>query len=143
MTSKAIRKERIDVEIPNRVKRIGPFSQAIKAGPFLFTAGQGPLDLRSGKVTHGTIRDETVLTFENLKRVLEAAGTSLENLVKLTIFLKDFRDYEAMNEVRRKYVGKVPPVSSTVQVTKLYEGIKVEIDAIALVPENRPDSEEM
>ena len=140
MATAGIRKERIQVKISKRVSRIGPFSQAIKAGSFLFVAGQGPLDLRTGKVVHGTIQDETRLTFENLERVLRAGGTSLDNLVKLTIFLKDFRDYEAMNKVRRNYVGKVPPVSSTVQVAKLYRGIRVEIEAIAIVPENQTDS---
>jgi len=128
------KKELVNVNIPEAVKRIGPFSQAIRAGPFVFLAGQAPLDQRTGEVVHGTIQEETRVTFENIKRNLEAAGTTLDNLVRLTIFLADFKDYEGMNEVRRQYVGKVPPVSSAIQVAYMYQGIKVEIEATAVVP---------
>jgi 2-iminobutanoate/2-iminopropanoate deaminase len=129
-----MRKELIDVKVHPRLAEL-PFSQGIRVGPFLFISGQAPRDPKSGEIDHGTIQEETALTFENIKRILEAAGTSLENLVKLTIFLKDINDYAGMNEVRKKYVGKVPPVSSAFQVANLNGGIKVEIEAIALIPE--------
>jgi 2-iminobutanoate/2-iminopropanoate deaminase len=130
----SFKKELVNVNIPDKVKRIGPFSQAIRAGPFVFLAGQAPLDQKTGEVVHGTIQEETRVTFENIKRNLEAAGTSLDNLVRLTIFLADFKDYEGMNVVRKEYVGKIPPVSSAIQVAYMYQGIKVEIEATAVVP---------
>lgn len=133
-SSSSFKKELVNVNIPDRVKRIGPFSQVIRAGPFVFLAGQAPLDQKTGEVLHGTIQEETRVTFENIKRNLEAAGTTLDNLVRLTIFLADFKDYEGMNEVRKEYVGKVPPVSSAIQVAYMYQGIKVEIEATAVVP---------
>jgi 2-iminobutanoate/2-iminopropanoate deaminase len=130
----SFKKQLVEVKIPEKVRKIGPFSQAIRAGPLVFLAGQAPLDQETGEVVHGTIQEETKVTFENIKRNLEAAGTSLDNLVRLTIFLADFKDYEGMNEVRKKYVGKVPPVSSAIQVAYMYQGIKVEIEATAVVP---------
>lgn len=133
-SSSSFKKELVNVNIPDRVRRIGPFSQVIRAGPFIFLAGQAPLDQKTGEVVHGTIQEETRVTFENIKRNLEASGTTLDNLVRLTIFLADFKDYEGMNEVRKEYVGKVPPVSSAIQVAYMYQGIKVEIEATAVVP---------
>ncbi len=130
----SFKKELVNVNIPDRVSRIGPFSQVIRAGPFVFLAGQAPLDQKTGEVVHGTIQEETRVTFENIKRNLEAAGTTLDNLVRLTIFLADFKDYGGMNEVRKEYVGKVPPVSSAIQVAYMYQGIKVEIEATAVIP---------
>ena len=129
-----LEKKRIDVKVPPPLAQL-PFSAGIRVGPWLFISGQGPRDAKSGEVAHGTIQEETALAFDNIKRIVEAAGTSLENLVKLTIFLKDINDYAGMNEARRKYVGKVPPASSAFQVANLNGGIKVEIEAIALIPE--------
>ena len=128
------KKELVNVKVPEKVSKIGPFSQVIRAGPLVFLAGQAPLDQKTGEVVHGTIQEETRATFENIKRNLEAAGTSLDNLVRLTIFLADFKDYEGMNEIRKQYVGKVPPVSSAIQVAYMYQGIKVEIEATAVIP---------
>jgi 2-iminobutanoate/2-iminopropanoate deaminase len=129
------KKELVPVKIPDALARVGPFSQAIKVGNLLFIAGQGPLDIETGEVVHTTIEEQTHLAFQNVKRALTAAGTSLDNLVRLTIFLTDFKDYDAMNKVRLQYVGRIPPVSSTVQVAYLYQGIKIEIEATAVVPE--------
>jgi 2-iminobutanoate/2-iminopropanoate deaminase len=130
----SVKKELVPVKIPDRLAKVGPFSQAIKVGNLLFVAGQGPLDLETGEVVNSTIEEQTHLAFQNVKRALTAAGTSLDNLVRLTIFLTDFKDYEAMNRIRQQYVGKIPPVSSTVQVSYLYAGIKIEIEATAVIP---------
>lgn len=129
-----MQKEAVKVKVPPMVAGF-PLSLGIKLGQLVFVSGQGPHDLETGDLIHGTIQEETALTFENIKRILEAAGTSMENVVKFTIFLKDFNDYPGMNEIRRKYVGKVPPASSTVQVSHILGDTRVEIETIAFIPE--------
>jgi 2-iminobutanoate/2-iminopropanoate deaminase len=110
-----------------------PYSQAIKANGFVFVSGQ--LSLRPGdkELSAGDIASQTEQVFANLRAILEAAGTSLDNLVKTTVFLQNLDDFAGMNEVYSKNVGDRPPARSTVEVAKLPSGALVEIEAIALV----------
>ena len=110
-----------------------PYSQAIKAGGFVFVSGQ--LALRPGEkdLMGGEISAQTEQVFANLRAILEEAGSSLEQLVKTTVFLQNLDDFAGMNEVYAKYVGSTPPARSTVEVAKLPSGALVEIEAIALV----------
>jgi 2-iminobutanoate/2-iminopropanoate deaminase len=108
-----------------------PYSQAIKAGGFVFVSGQ--LALRPGdkQIEPGDIRAQTEQIFANLKAILEEAGSSLDKLVKTTVFLQNLDDFGGMNEVYASYVGGQPPARSTVEVAKLPSGALVEIEAIA------------
>ena len=110
-----------------------PYSQAIKAGGFVFVSGQ--LALRPGEkdLMGGEISAQTEQVIANLRAILEEAGSSLEQLVKTTVFLQNLDDFAGMNEVYSKYVGSTPPARSTVEVAKLPSGALVEIEAIALV----------
>ena len=110
-----------------------PYSQAIKANGFVFVSGQ--LSLRPGdkELSAGDIGSQTEQVFANLRAILEAAGTSLDNLVKTTVFLQNLADFAGMNEVYSKHVGERPPARSTVEVAKLPSGALVEIEAIALI----------
>jgi 2-iminobutanoate/2-iminopropanoate deaminase len=110
-----------------------PYSQAIKAGGFVFVSGQ--LSLRPGdkELSAGEIGAQTEQVFANLRAILEASGSSLDNLVKTTVFLQNLDDFAGMNEVYAKHVGDRPPARSTVEVAKLPSGALVEIEAIALV----------
>ena len=110
-----------------------PYSQAIKANGFVFVSGQ--LSLRPGdkELSAGDIGPQTEQVFANLRAILEAAGTSIDNLVKTTVFLQNLDDFGGMNEVYTKHVGSTPPARSTVEVAKLPSGALVEIEAIALV----------
>jgi 2-iminobutanoate/2-iminopropanoate deaminase len=110
-----------------------PYSQAIKANGFVFVSGQ--LSLRPGdkELSAGEIGSQTEQVFANLRAILEEAGTSLDNLVKTTVFLQNLDDFAGMNEVYSKHVGARPPARSTVEVAKLPSGALVEIEAIALV----------
>jgi 2-iminobutanoate/2-iminopropanoate deaminase len=110
-----------------------PYSQAIKANGFVFISGQ--LALRPGEkdLMGGEIGAQTEQLFANLRAILEEAGSSLDQLVKTTVFLQNLDDFAGMNEVYAKYVGSTPPARSTVEVAKLPSGALVEIEAIALV----------
>lgn len=115
---------------------IGPYSQAIRSGNFVFTAGQGALDPATGKLVAGGITEQTTRTLDNLKAVLEAAGSSLAQAVKATVFLKDMNDFAAMNAVYQKYLapeGTLPPARTTIQAARLPGDILVEIELIAEV----------
>jgi 2-iminobutanoate/2-iminopropanoate deaminase len=112
-------------------KPIGPYSQAIRANGFLFLAGQVALDPKTGEMAGADIRQQTERTLENVKGILEAAGSNLHHVVKTTVFLKDLNDFAAMNEVYAKYFPSVPPARSTVQVSRLPKDALVEIETIA------------
>jgi 2-iminobutanoate/2-iminopropanoate deaminase len=109
-----------------------PYSQAIVAGGLVFVSGQVALEPGSHEMMGETIQEQTEQVFRNLAAILEAAGTSLDRLVKTTVFLADLGDFEAMNEVYRRQVGNVPPARATVEVSRLPSGALVEIEAIAL-----------
>ncbi|HMA80889.1 MAG TPA: RidA family protein [Candidatus Binatia bacterium] len=113
-------------------KAIGPYEQAIKVGEFIYASGQIPLDPKTGNVVEGGIAVQTRQVMENLKAVLEAAGSSFDRVVKTTVFLKNIGDFAAMNEVYAEYLGKAKPARSTVAVADLPRGALVEIDLIAL-----------
>jgi 2-iminobutanoate/2-iminopropanoate deaminase len=112
---------------------IGPYSQAIVAGNFLFTAGQIPLDPATGQIVQGDVTAQTERVMRNLTSVLEAAGTSWASVVKTTVFLQDMADFPRVNEVYGRMIGDARPARSTVQVSALPRGVLVEIDAVALV----------
>lgn len=112
---------------------IGPYSQAIKTGNFIFISGQIPLVPVSGKIVEGDISAEVRQVMENLKQILEAAGSSLDKVVKTTVFLKDLDDYTAMNEVYNEYFADPPPARSVIQVARLPRDASIEIEAIALI----------
>jgi 2-iminobutanoate/2-iminopropanoate deaminase len=114
-------------------KAIGPYEQAIKVGDFIYTAGQIPIDPATGNFIGGGIAEQTRQVLNNLKAVLEAGGSSLDRVVKATVFLKDIADFAAMNEVYAEYLGKSKPARSTVAVAELPRGALVEIDFVALV----------
>jgi 2-iminobutanoate/2-iminopropanoate deaminase len=114
-------------------KPIGPYSQAVRANQFLFLSGQVALEPKSGEMIGGDIRQQTARTLENIKGVLEGAGTNLVNVVKTTVFLKDMNDFAAMNEVYGRYFGSAPPARSTVQVARLPKDALVEIEVIAAI----------
>ncbi len=112
---------------------IGPYSQAIQAGAFLFVSGQIAIDPATGSVETGDIRSQTRRVMENIKAILTASGTSLDALVKTTIFLKSMADFSTMNEVYGSYFQNHPPARATVEVSALPKGVAIEIDAVAYV----------
>jgi 2-iminobutanoate/2-iminopropanoate deaminase len=114
-------------------KPIGPYSQAIKSNGLLFVSGQIALDPKSGEFVGAEVRQQTERVFENLKAILEAAGTSFHHVVKTTVFLKDMNDFAAMNEVYARYFNAAPPARSTVQAARLPKDALVEIEVIASV----------
>lgn len=120
------------VQTDRAPKAIGPYEQAIKVDGFVFTAGQIPLDPKSGKIVEGGIAAQTRQVLENLKGVLIASGSSMDRVVKATVFLKNMADFAAMNEVYAQYLGKSKPARSTVAVAELPRGVLIEIDLVAL-----------
>ena len=114
-------------------KAIGPYEQAIKVGDLVYTAGQIPIDPQTGNLVSGGIAEQTRRVLENLKAVLEAAGSSLDKVIKATVFLKNMADFAALNEVYGEYLSKAKPARSTVAVADLPRGALVEIDLVAMV----------
>ena len=112
-------------------KPIGPYSQAVKSNGFLFASGQVALDPRNNEFIGGDIRQQTERAMENIKAVVEAAGSNLHHVVKTTVFLKDMNDFAAMNEAYGKFFPVAPPARSTVQVARLPKDALVEIEVIA------------
>ncbi|MGQ0815573.1 MAG: RidA family protein [Gemmatimonadota bacterium] len=121
------------VETANAPAAIGPYSQAIVANGFVYTAGQVPLDPATGQLIQGDIAQQTKRVMQSLQAILEAAGASLKTVVKTTVFLQDMNDFAAMNAVYAEYFGDHKPARSTVQAARLPRDVKVEIEAIALV----------
>ena len=113
-------------------KAIGPYSQAIKANGFIFISGQTAFEPSTGKPIEGDTAKQTERIFENLKAILDAAGSSLDRVVKVSVFLQDMDDFSAMNEVYARYFSVDPPARSTVEVSRLPRDFLVEIDLIAL-----------
>ncbi len=118
---------------PGAPRAIGPYSQGIRAGGFLFTAGQVGFDPASGELVDGGIAEQTARVLENLRAILDAAGSSFSQVVKTTVFLVDMADFTAMNEVYARAFGGHRPARSTVAVAALPRGARVEIEAIAAV----------
>jgi len=111
---------------------IGPYSQAIKAGDFVFSSGQIAIDPATSNVIQGDIAAQTDRVLKNISAILAAAGTSLERVVKTTVFLKNMAEFAAMNEVYARFWKSAPPARSTVEVARLPKDVLVEIDVIAL-----------
>ena len=114
-------------------KAIGPYSQAIQAGNFLFLSGQIPLDPKTGELVKGDIGQQTKQVLENIKGVLESQKLGMEDVVKVTIFLKDIGNFNRVNEVYATYFPPPAPARSTVEVAKLPRNAEIEIEAIALI----------
>jgi 2-iminobutanoate/2-iminopropanoate deaminase len=114
-------------------KAIGPYSQAIQAGNFLFLSGQIPLDPKTGELVKGDIRQQTQQVLENIKGILGSQKLGMEDVVKVTIFLKDISNFNQVNEVYATYFSTFPPARSTVEVAKLPRDADIEIEAIALI----------
>lgn len=113
---------------------VGPYNQAVVAGNFVFTAGQIPLDSVSGNIVGSNIKEQTEQVLKNLQAVLAGAGTSFDNAVKMTVFLKDMNDFAGMNEVYAKYIhAENAPARSTIQVARLPKDALVEIEAVAFI----------
>jgi 2-iminobutanoate/2-iminopropanoate deaminase len=123
---------RESMQTDNAPKAIGPYEQAIKANGFIYTAGQIPIDPKTGNFVEGGITAQTRQVLENLKAVLEAGGSSLDRVVKATVFLKNMADFAAMNDVYAQYLGGAKPARSTVAVAELPRGALIEIDLVAL-----------
>lgn len=122
------------VQTDKAPKAIGPYEQAIRSGGLVFTSGQIALDPATGGLIAGGIAPQTEQVLKNLKSVLEAAGASLDQAVKATVFLKNMDDFAAMNEVYGRYLGNAKPARSTVAAAGLPKDALVEIDLIALIP---------
>ena len=120
------------VQTDSAPKAIGPYSQAIKANGLVFASGQIPLDPTTMQIVEGGIREQTERVMNNLSAVLQAAGSSLDRVVKTTVFLTDLADFADMNETYGRFFGEAPPARSTVQVSRLPRDVRVEIDLIAL-----------
>jgi 2-iminobutanoate/2-iminopropanoate deaminase len=116
----------------NAPKAIGPYSQAIRAGDYLFCSGQIPLDPATMQLVEGDIETQTRRALTNLQNVLEAAGSGLSRVVKTTVFMSDLSEFARMNAVYGEFFADSPPARSTVQVAALPRGAKIEIECIAL-----------
>jgi 2-iminobutanoate/2-iminopropanoate deaminase len=114
-------------------KAIGPYSQAVRANGFVFLSGQIALDPKTQQVVEGDAAAQTERVLKNLKGVVEAAGSSMQHVVKTTVFLADMNDFTAMNEVYSRYFTAHKPARSTVEVSRLPKDVRVEIDLIALL----------
>jgi len=119
------------VKTPDAPLPIGPYSQGIRVGNFLFTAGQGPIDPTSGKIIGEGIQGQTERTLKNIKAILESSGFSLRDVVKVSIFLKSMSDFQKMNEVYKTFFPESPPARTTVQAELPGQGMLIEIDATA------------
>jgi 2-iminobutanoate/2-iminopropanoate deaminase len=118
--------------VPQKPKVAGPYSPALRAGGFVFFSGQIPADPDSGELVAGDIQIQCIRVLENLKLVVQAAGLSMEDVVKTTVFLKDMSNFAAMNETYGSYFPKNPPARTTVEVARLPRDVGIEIEMIAL-----------
>lgn len=127
-------KERKVIVSPDAPKPIGPYSQAIEAGDFLFCSGQIPLDPQTGQLIQGDISTQTKRILDNFEAVLKAAGAGLKNTVKLTVYLTDLGNFEALNKVLAETFKSEPPARAVVQVAALPKNASIEMDLIAMKP---------
>jgi 2-iminobutanoate/2-iminopropanoate deaminase len=124
------------ISTPDAPKAIGPYSQGISANGFVFVSGQIGIDPATQQVVNGDVAAQTEQVIKNLSAILKAAGTSLEQVVRSTVFLKSMNDFAAMNEVYENFFNSKPPARSTVEVSRLPREVLIEIDVIALTPVN-------
>lgn len=125
--------EKMIIKTDNAPAAIGPYSAGVAAGTFVFTAGQIGLDPKSGQMVEGGVEAEAKRALTNLKGILEAAGSSLGNVVKTTVFLKDMADFAKVNAVYAEFFTENPPARSAVQVAALPKNALVEVEAIAII----------
>ena len=121
------------VKTSNAPAALGPYSQAIKVGEFVYTSGQVAIDPATGELIDGGIAEQTERVLKNVAAVLEAAGSSLDQVVKTLVFLSDMNDFAAMNEVYGKFFTGAPPARSTVQAARLPKDALIEIEAVAVI----------
>lgn len=121
------------IKTPRAPAAIGPYSQGVRAGGFIFISGQIPLDPTSGEVVNGDVAQQTDRVMRNIRAILDDSGGTLEDVVKTTIFLADMNDLATVNEVYGRYFSSEPPARATVQVARLPKDVKVEIEAVAYV----------
>ncbi len=120
------------IKTDNAPGAIGPYSQGVSTGSMIYTSGQLPIDTKTGDLELDDIKKATAHSLDNVKAILESQGTSMENIIKTTVFLTDLSDFNDVNEVYGTYFTNEPPARSCVQVAALPKGAKVEIEAIAL-----------
>jgi 2-iminobutanoate/2-iminopropanoate deaminase len=119
------------IRTPNAPQPMGPYSQGVKAGNFLFVAGQGPNDPKTGQMAGEEIETQTRQTLTNIKGIVEASGLSMRDVVKVSIFLKSVNDFKKMNEVYKTFFPENPPARTTVEAKLLAPGMLIEIDVVA------------
>jgi 2-iminobutanoate/2-iminopropanoate deaminase len=112
---------------------VGPYSQAVRIENFIFTSGQIPIIPETGEVYRGDIKNQTEIVLNNLSAIITDAGGTLDDVVKVTIYIKDMNDYEKINEVYAKYFNQIKPARSLVQVSRLPKDVSIEIDAIIYI----------
>lgn len=123
---------KIEIKHPDKSVNTGAYSAGILADGLLFISGQGSLNLVTGEVIHGTIEEETIVTLNHIKKIIEAAGGTIDNIVKCTVHLADINEFEKFDKVYGTFFSNIKPARTTVQ-SVLGDGIKVEIDAIAKI----------
>ncbi|SET20028.1 RidA family protein [Anaerobranca gottschalkii] len=121
------------ISTKNAPAAIGPYSQGVRVGNFLYTSGQIPFDPQTMELVSTDIKEQTKQVMENLKAILEEAGTSFDKVIKTTVFIKDMNQFGEINEVYAQYFGENPPARSCVEVARLPKDVGIEIEAIALV----------
>lgn len=119
------------IRTANAPKPVGPYSQAVEAGGFIFCSGQIAIDPKTDQVMTGPVEQQTKQVIENIEAVLKEAGLTLQNVIKSTIFLTNMNDFQAVNEVYSRYFVEQPPARSTIAVSALPKGVNVEIEVIA------------
>ena len=124
---------KIQIRHPEKSVSTGAYSDAVWVDGWLYVSGQGPLDLATGKVVRGTIEEETLLTLSHIKKIVEAAGGRVDDIVKCTVHLSDLNDFNRFNAAYASFFPGMKPARTTVQ-SVLSDGIKIEVDAIARVP---------
>ena len=120
------------IKSENAPAPIGPYSQAVESSGFIFTSGQISIDPKTNELIEGSVAEQAKLVFENLKAVLQAAGSGLDKVVKTTIFLQNMSDFAAVNEIYAQYFNVSLPARSTVEVSSLPKNVLVEVDCIAI-----------
>jgi 2-iminobutanoate/2-iminopropanoate deaminase len=123
---------KIEIKHPDKAVSTGAYSAGVLKNGMLFISGQGPLDLSTGEVMHGTIEEETLLTLSHIKKVIEAAGGTMDDIMKCTVHLERIEDFDRFNEAYASFFTGIRPARTTVQ-SVLSDGIKIEIDAIAII----------
>jgi 2-iminobutanoate/2-iminopropanoate deaminase len=124
--------DKIEIKHPDKFVSTGAYSAGVLKNGMLFISGQGPLDLSTGEVIHGTIEEETLLTLSHIKKVIEAAGGTIDDIMKCTVHLESIEDFDRFNDAYATFFTGIRPARTTVQ-SVLSDGIKIEIDAIAII----------